>query len=93
MLATYLKGARAISDETDISRLSFEQALTALEEIVQQLESGNVPLDQSISLYERGEALRKHCQARLDDAQARIERIVTDQSGGASGAVPFDSEG
>lgn len=67
--------------------------MTALEEIVQQLESGNVPLDQSISLYERGEALRKHCQARLDDAQARIERIVTDQSGAAAGVTPFDSEG
>ncbi|KUO56108.1 MAG: exodeoxyribonuclease VII small subunit [Sphingomonadales bacterium BRH_c3] len=93
MLAAYSKGAKAISDVTDISSLTFEQALTALEEIVQQLESGNVPLDQSIALYERGEMLRKHCQARLDDAQARIERIVTDQSGNASAAVPFDSDG
>lgn len=93
MLARNSKGAKAISEATDITRLTFEQALTALEEIVQQLESGNVPLDQSIALYERGEALRKHCQARLDDAQARIERIVTDQSGSASGTAPFDSDG
>ena len=79
--------------ETDISQLSFEQALIALEEVVQQLESGNVPLDQSISLYERGESLRKHCQARLDDAQARIERIVTDSNGAANSTAPFDSAG
>lgn len=71
--------------------MSFEQALGALEDIVQQLESGSVPLDQSIALYERGEALRKHCQARLDAAQQRIERIVTDQAGNAIGSAPFDS--
>ena len=78
--------------DNDISQLSFEQALVALEEVVQQLESGNVPLDQSITLYERGEALRKHCQARLDAAQARIEKIVTDQSGNASSTAPFDTD-
>ena len=77
---------------SDISELSFEQALGALEEIVQQLESGSVPLDKSITLYERGEELRKHCQARLDAAQQRIERIVTDQSGKPTGTAPFDSE-
>lgn len=92
MLARHSKRTITISDTSDISQLSFEQALIALEEIVQQLESGNVPLDQSIALYERGEALRKHCQKRLDDAQARIERIVTDASGAAVGTTPFDSE-
>lgn len=60
---------------------------------MQKLESGSVPLDQSISLYERGEALRKHCQARLDNAQARIEKIVTDASGAPSGTAPLDSDG
>ena len=93
MLAEQVKGAMAISDTTEISQLTFEQALGALEEIVQQLESGNVPLDQSIALYERGEALRKHCQKRLDDAQARIERIVTDGAGAATGTAPFDADG
>ena len=78
--------------ENDISELNFEQALVALEEVVQQLESGNVPLDQSISLYERGEKLRKLCQSRLDDAQARIEKIVTDVNGAASSTAPFDSD-
>ena len=79
--------------ETELSELNFEQALIALEEVVQQLESGSVPLDQSISLYERGEKLRKLCQARLDDAQARIEKIVTDSSGAASSTTSFDSDG
>ncbi len=78
---------------SEIAGLSFEQALGALEEIVQQLESGSVPLDQSIALYEKGEALRKHCQARLDSAQQRIEKIVTDKAGNAAGTVPFDEGG
>ena len=61
----------------DIAGMSFEQALKALEE--------------SIGLYERGEALRRHCQARLDAAQARIEKIVAGPDGKATGAVPFDA--
>jgi len=77
----------------DIAALSFEDALTALEQVVRQLESGEVPLDDSITLYERGEALRKHCQARLDAAQARIERIVAGADGQASGVQPFDEPG
>jgi exodeoxyribonuclease VII small subunit len=77
----------------DIAGLSFEQALSQLEQIVQQLERGNVPLDQSISLYERGEALRAACQQRLDSAQARIEKIVTAADGRAAATRPFDAEG
>ncbi len=76
-----------------ISDLSFEDALKALEQVVRQLESGDVALDQSIALYERGEALRQHCQARLDAAQARIEAIVQDARGQAAGTRPFDSDG
>jgi exodeoxyribonuclease VII small subunit len=87
------QGIRKNVSETDFSQLSFEQALIALEEVVQQLESGSVPLDQSITLYERGEKLRKLCQARLDDAQARIEKIVTDANGAPSSTVPFDTDG
>ena len=77
----------------DIAALSFEDALRALEEVVRQLESGEVPLDDSITLYERGEALRGHCQARLDAAQARIERIVAGADGQAAGVQPFDDPG
>lgn len=76
----------------DIAAMSFEDALRALEDIVRKLESGEVPLDMSITLYERGEALRKHCQARLDAAQARIERIVAGPGGEAIATQPFDRE-
>ncbi|ABC63206.1 exodeoxyribonuclease VII small subunit [Erythrobacter litoralis] len=81
------------AETAKISELSFEDALRALEQVVRDLESGDVPLDDSINLYERGEALRKHCQARLDAAQAKIEAIVQDASGAATGTKPFDSDG
>ncbi|WP_394728260.1 exodeoxyribonuclease VII small subunit [Altererythrobacter sp. GH1-8] len=87
------EGIGSAKGQSDIGEMSFEQALTALEEIVQSLEAGDVPLDQSIALYERGEKLRAACQKRLDDAQARIERIVTDSSGQASATQPFDEQG
>ena len=75
----------------DIAGMSFEDALKALEDVVRKLETGEVPLDESIGLYERGEALRQHCQARLDAAQARIDKIVAGPDGKASAAVPFDA--
>jgi exodeoxyribonuclease VII small subunit len=74
----------------DISAMTFEDALRALEEVVGKLESGEVPLDHSISLYERGEALRQHCQARLDAASARIEKIVAGADGRVASVQPFD---
>ncbi len=73
-----------------IADMTFEQALIALEEIVQQLERGDVPLDQSITLYERGEKLRGACQQRLDTAQARIEKIVAGADGRPAGTAPLD---
>ncbi|MDG6078409.1 exodeoxyribonuclease VII small subunit [Erythrobacter litoralis] len=77
--------------DTPIADMSFEDALRALETVVRRLESGDVPLDESIALYERGEELRKACQKRLDAAQARIEKIVQDADGKPTGTVPFDS--
>ena len=74
-----------------IASMTFEDALRALEDVVRRLESGEVPLDKSIELYERGEALRRHCQARLDAAQARIEKIVAGPDGKAAGTEPFDA--
>ena len=85
--------ARMEEGAADIASLSFEDALRALEDVVRRLESGDVPLDRSIDLYERGEALRRHCQARLDAAQARIEKIVAGPDGKPSHTVPFDSDG
>lgn len=75
-----------------INEMSFEQALVALEEIVTQLERGDVPLDKSIELYERGERLRAACQDRLDAAQARIEKIVAGADGKPSGTAPLDGD-
>ncbi|GGA02949.1 exodeoxyribonuclease 7 small subunit [Blastomonas marina] len=79
-------------EKPDIAEMSFEDALRALEDVMRKLEGGEVPLDQSIDLYERGEALRAHCQKRLDAAQVRIEKIVTDSEGRATGTVPLDPE-
>jgi exodeoxyribonuclease VII small subunit len=76
-------------DQPDSAALSFEDALKQLEHIVGRLESGEVPLDQAISLYEQGDALRKLCQARLDAAQARIEQVRTDAAGNVTGTTPF----
>nr|WP_315850278.1 exodeoxyribonuclease VII small subunit [Qipengyuania thermophila] len=70
--------------------MTFEQALAELEQVVRRLESGEEPLEESISLYERGEELRRLCQARLDSAQMRIRQIVVDADGEAAGARPFD---
>jgi exodeoxyribonuclease VII small subunit len=79
--------------ETDpeIAALSFEDALRSLEDIVRKLESGEVPLDATMDLYERGEKLRGHCQARLDAAQARIEKIIQGPDGRAASTQPFDA--
>ena len=78
--------------QTAITEMTFEDALRELEQVVRRLESGEVPLDESIALYERGEKLRAHCQARLDAAQARIEKIVAGADGRPAGTVPFDAE-
>ena len=79
--------------KADIADMSFEDALRALEDVVRKLEGGEVPLDDSIDLYERGEKLRQHCQARLDAAQARIEKIVAGPDGKPSGTVPVGADG
>ncbi|MDZ4382137.1 MAG: exodeoxyribonuclease VII small subunit [Parvibaculum sp.] len=74
----------------DIEKLSFEEALAQLEKIVSQLESGNAALENSIELYERGTALKAHCEARLKAAEARIEKIALSSSGEPSGTEPLD---
>jgi exodeoxyribonuclease VII small subunit len=78
-----------MTGQPDIAALSFEDALRELERIVGQLESGDVPLDQAITLYETGDALRAQCQARLDAAQARIEQVRADPAGNVTGTTPF----
>ena len=85
-----LGGMDENTQDQPIEAMSFEDALRALEEIVTQLERGDVPLDKSIELYERGEKLRAACQKRLDSAQARIEKIVAGADGSPTGTAPLD---
>lgn len=75
----------------DVANMNFEQALRALEDIVHKLESGEAPLDESITLYERGNALRALCQQRLDTAKARIDAIVQGPDGSPMGTTTFDA--
>ena len=74
----------------DIKSMSFEQALEALEKIVEDLERGDVPLDQSIKIYERGEALKKHCDLLLKSAEDKVEKIRLSHEGQAVGSEPLD---
>lgn len=77
-------------EHRDIAGMSFEVALAELEGIVEKLESGKVDLEASIAIYERGQALKKHCETLLKDAEARIEKITLKPDGTASGTEPLD---
>ena len=81
-----------MSKNKDIEKMTFEQALDELEKIVESLEQGNVPLDQSIAHYERGEALRNHCRKLLSAAEDRVEKIRLDKEGKPQGTEPLDPE-
>ena len=74
----------------DLTALSFENALKRLEAIVQRLESGDASLDESITLYTEGDALKMQCERRLKDAQVRIEKISLGSDGAPVGTAPFD---
>jgi exodeoxyribonuclease VII small subunit len=76
----------------DISEIPFEAALAELEQIVDQLEKGAVALDESIRLYERGEALKKRCDELLKNAEMRIEKITLAADGGFKGVIPLDDD-
>ena len=78
-----------MSEPADIAGMSFEQALAELEQIVARLESGQAPLEDSIRMYERGAALKAHCEARLEAARLRVEKIVMG-AGGAQGVEPAE---
>src|SRR5271169_4979359 len=73
-----------------VESLSFEAALKELEDIVSRLEQGEVDLEDSISLYERGQALKSHCEKRLKSAEGRLEKIVLGSSG-PTGSEPMDA--
>ena len=75
-----------------IAALTFEAALKRLEEIVRKLESGEASLDESIELYAEGDRLKQQCEARLQAAQARIDKIQIGRDGDPSGITAFDGE-
>jgi exodeoxyribonuclease VII small subunit len=77
-------------DPVDIASLSFEQALAELETIVQELESGQAPLERSIEMYERGAKLKAHCESRLEAARLKVEKIVVGPQGVAERAEAAD---
>jgi exodeoxyribonuclease VII small subunit len=75
----------------EIAAMSFEAALAELERIVEGLERGDVPLEKSIEIYERGEALKKHCDALLKAAEARVDKIKLSRDGRPEGVEPLDA--
>jgi len=70
-----------MSEPADIAALTFEQALAELEQIVARLESGQAPLEDSIGMYERGAALKAHCEKKLKEAELKVEKIVLGPDG------------
>ena len=76
--------------ETPVAEMSFEQAMKELEAVVGRLESGDVPLEDSIKLYERGAALKEYCQKKLSEAEEKVAQITLDGDGNPSGTAPVD---
>lgn len=76
--------------ETPVAEMSFEEAMKELEAVVGQLESGDVPLEDSIKLYERGAALKEHCKKKLAEAEEKVAQITFDQTGQPKGTAPLD---
>jgi exodeoxyribonuclease VII small subunit len=74
----------------DVKKLSFERAIEELESIVKRLEEGKVPLEESVTIYERGEALKRRCEELLRLAEARVDKITTDANGQPTGTEPLD---
>ncbi|MDJ0640349.1 MAG: exodeoxyribonuclease VII small subunit [Paracoccaceae bacterium] len=76
--------------DAPVDKMSFEDAMKELESVVNRLESGDVPLDDSIKLYERGAALKAHCQKKLAEAEEKVAQITLDGEGNPTGTAPVD---
>ncbi|MDE2694120.1 MAG: exodeoxyribonuclease VII small subunit [Paracoccaceae bacterium] len=74
----------------DISNFSFEQAMSELEDVVAKLENGQVPLEDSIKLYEMGNDLKKHCEQKLKEAEEKVAQITFSSDGSVSGSKPVE---
>ncbi len=75
---------------TEVSEMSFEDAIKELETVVGQLERGDVALDESIALYERGAALKARCEAKLKEAEEKVAKITLGEDGAPKGTAPLD---
>ena len=84
--------AKPAANHADIKAMSFETALKELETIVGRLEKGDVALEESITIYERGEALKAHCDSLLKQAEARVEKLTLNAQGEATGTEPFRAQ-
>jgi exodeoxyribonuclease VII small subunit len=78
------------NNSSDIKKMPFERAIEELESIVQRLEGGKVPLEESVAIYERGEALKRRCEELLRQAEARVEKITLDSGGKPTGTSPME---
>jgi len=78
--------------ETPVENLSFEDAMAELERVVAKLDSGDVPLEESIALYKRGAALKEHCARKLKDAEEKVAMITLDGQGQPKGTEPLDPQ-
>lgn len=78
--------------QDDIATMPFERALAELESVVDKLEKGAVPLEESIAIYARGEALKKRCEELLKSAEQKIEKITLGANGKPTGSEPLDVE-
>ena len=83
-----MMGEKPVADQI-VANMTFEEAMAALEAVVGALEKGEVPLEQSIDLYERGAALKAHCADKLRDAEARVE-LIRAKEGRATGTAPAE---
>ena len=84
--------AKPAASTADIKAMSFETALKELETIVGRLEKGDVALEESITIYERGEALKAHCDSLLKQAEARVEKLTLNAQGEPTGSEPFKAQ-
>ena len=80
----------ADNTNADVKRLPFERSMEELESIIKRLEGGQVPLEESVQIYERGEALKRRCEELLLQAEARVVKITKDASGQPTGTEPLD---
>lgn len=77
--------------DTPVAEMTFEQAMAELEDVVRKLESGDVALETSITLYERGAALKTHCEKKLQEAEEKVAKITLDGAGEPTGTEPLDA--